>query len=187
MNSALSFSSRSRVLHMCRNIAAFVLLLILWGNCSIADAGSGVVWLIEPGQSFGAISIGDDFSEVRKIVGDPDKKKEVQNGLLMKYDKAGIVVQVNGATNKVQFIGATVASSSSRIYKTKDGLAVGKTRASVEKIYGPPPSIIQSKSKDIYPDSQEVALYVSRGIAFHYDAGNKVVVILVFDPSILSH
>lgn len=187
MNSASLINSRSRFFNLCRSIAAFTLLLFLLGNCSIADAGSGEVWLIEPGQSFGSISIGDDFTEVQKIFGKPDKKKEVQNGLLMKYDKAGIVVQLNGATGKVQFIGATVASSSSRIYKTKDGLAVGKTRASAEKIYGPPPSIIQSKSKDIYPDSQEVALYVSRGIAFHYDAGNKVVVILVFDPSIFSH
>ncbi len=164
-----------------------ILLLFFCGNCSIADAETGEVWIIEPGRSFGAISIGDDFSKVQKILGNPDKKKDVQNGLLMKYEKTGIVVQVNGANNKVQFIGTTQASGDSRIYKTKDGLAVGKERATVEKIYGAASSVIPSRSKDFYPQSQEVALYVSKGIAFHYDANNKVVVILVFDPSIFSH
>jgi|GEM_PF-2177436 len=186
MNRAFHCLSQSRLFHQCRNITVFALLFSILSNTGIVCAGPNEVWLIDPGQSFGAISIGDDFSEVRKILGNPDKKKEVQNGLLMKYDKAGIVVQVNGATNRVQFIGATVTSSNSRIYKTKDGISVGKERAGVEKIYGAATSIIKSQSRDIYPDSQEVALYVSRGIAFHYDTGNKVVVILVFDPSIFS-
>jgi len=176
-----------RALPLCSIVAmSAAIIVFFFGSAIPADAGLSDVWLLEPGRSFGAISVGSSLSDLQKMLGEPDRKKEVQNGVLMKYDKPGIIVQVGSMTNAVQFVGTDRAANDSHVYKTKDGLAVGKSRAEVEKIYGPPASVIPCKSRDFYPLSEQVVLYVSKGIAFHYDAKGAISVILIFDSSIFS-
>jgi len=52
----------------------------------------------------------------------------------------------------------------------------------VEALYSKPGQVVPITSRDFYPRSQEMALYVNKGIAFHYDSSGNVVVIIVFDP-----
>jgi hypothetical protein len=164
----------------CRSIVSWAGVLVVFLLLLIHPLfGAGQAGLILPAQSLGTISIGQDFMEVQKALGEPRMSKPVQNGTLVKFEKQGIIVQYSTATNKVQFAGIDAGA-----YKTKEGLTIGSKKSQVEAQYSTPVKMIPITSKDFYPRSQEAALYISRGIAFHYDAAGTVVVIIVFDPAL---
>ena len=46
-----------------------------------------------------------------------------------------------------------------------------------------PEKVIQVTSKDVYPDSDKLAIYPKKGISFHYDIYGKSVIMFVFSPA----
>jgi hypothetical protein len=151
-------------------------------SCSLY--ASETDWIFREARSFGTFSLGQDFKEVQGVLGAPDLKKDVQGGFLVKYEKPGIIFQVNGGSNAIQFIGSDRQGYKGASYKTPEGISVGSPRTLVEKHYSQPASVVPVKTKEFYPHSLEMALYASRGIAFHYDSSSKVAAIIIFNPNL---
>jgi hypothetical protein len=159
-----------------------ILLMIALAHGSLCASNS--VWTFIPASSFGSFTIGQDFHDILKALGEPDMKKDVQDARLMKYEKRGIIMQVNNGTNRVQFIGSDKQGFQGISYKTAEGITVGSPRSLVEKHYSSPTSIVPVRTREFYPRSVEMAIYAGRGISFHYDSTNNVAAIIVFDPKL---
>lgn len=161
---------------------ALPLVFCLIGHCFVVIASENV-WSFVPARSFGTFHIGQDYAEIESTLGfKPDKVREVKDAYLVRFDSQGIIIQYNNFTNKVQFMGACKSGYKNISYMTTEGITVGSPKALVEKSYSTPTKMIPISNRDFYPKSEQLALYVEKGIAFHYDSNDCVVVILVFDP-----
>ena len=66
---------------------------------------------------------------------------------------------------------------------TVKGIHVGMDKRQIEGMLGVPEKVIQVTSKDVYPDSDKLAIYPKKGISFHYDIYGKSVIMFVFSPA----
>lgn len=160
-----------------RILAALAIFALL--AASPAPAAEQI--LITPAEGIGPCKIGNSFFGMRK----PEFSKRLQNGdVIAKYPSHGLIVQYQGYSGEIHFVGVDKASCGKTAYATTDGLRVGMPKSSVESIYGEPDQIVDVTSKDVYPASDKLAIYAKKGISFHYDESGKVVVIIVFSPAI---
>jgi len=172
-----------KVLSNVRKIIFIALCVII--ACIPGQAKEDDVWTLIPARSFGPLCIGQSFETVKNMFGDkPEQFKPVQNGYMVGYTSPGIIIQYHNFTQKIQFMGTNKKGYEDISYRTEEGITIGSPRSTVEKHYGAPNRVAQALTKEFYPTSNEIAYYMSEGIAFHYDMNNIVVVIIVFNPAI---
>lgn len=172
---------------MNRSTVKVVIIGLFLFITAIAASALENIWYFTPSRSFGTFQIGQNYESLEKSLRcKPDKVKEVSGGYLARFDKPGIIVQYNSLTGNIQFIGACKSGYQKISYRTKEGITVGSTKALVESSFSTPTTVINVTTRDFYPDSECMALYADKGIAFHYDGQDRVVVIIVFDPSLYS-
>lgn len=161
------------------------LLLLLW-SLSLAPVRSQPekVYKITPARSIGQFAVGQDIEKVEKIFGKPDFIKTLAKGTLVKFDTPGMIVQYDTFSGEILFLGVSKAQYRGHRFVTGDGLCVGETKTSVERLYGKPDSMVDVTTRDAYPDSDKMAIYAGRGISFHYDKEGRILIIMVFPPSI---
>ena len=170
----MTMMSRIKVVSLCCG-----LLITLFALCLASN-----VQEIKPSKGIGAYSLDAKINDL-KVIAAPSFKKDLPNGdVILKYDKLGLLVQYRNADGAIQFIGISKHQDDDREYSTQDGIHVGMSRERVEKVMGLPSAIVPVTSKDVYPDSKELAIYKDQGISFHYNSIGDVVWIMVFKPSL---
>lgn len=138
---------------------------------------------IVPGKKMGHYPLNVTISSLN--LGKPSSVKVLPNGYVVeKYDGKGLVVQYSQSDKLVRFIGVSCLPLNSTLYETKEGIRNGMFKDEIDALAGPPVSIVQVVSKDLYPNSQIMAVYGSSGFSVHYDASGRAVLLIVFDPAV---
>ena len=141
-----------------------------------------------PAEGIGPCRIGGSFFDLKKSFGDPSFSKTLSNGdILAKYSEPGLIIQFQGYTGEIHFIGVEKRACGDSVYRTVSNIEIGASKASVESALGTPDQTVPVVSKDVYPISETLAIYIDKGISFHYDSAGAVVVIIVFSPAVFGH
>ena len=109
----------------------FILLILLFLTITPAFSNQ----LIVPGERIGKIKLGMDFSEVKKILGDPDRSPTTTGDGLTEYrymKSHALIIDVDPKTQQVKMIATGLVST----YKTSEGLTVGSSDKNVENSMG---------------------------------------------------
>ncbi len=123
-----------------------------------------------------------------KLSEKPSIVKVLPNGYIVeKYDSLGLIVQYKQSDGLIKFIGISKKCTSKGLsYTSKNGIKIGLTKQDAQLKLGEPSSIVSVTSHDLYPDSDILAIYGAKGLSLHYDSNDKIVWIIVFDPTIFS-
>lgn len=164
-------------------ILSFVLVFVFFMSISVFSSEEKYVKVV-PAKSVGPLTIGDSFFKYQNTFGNPDFRKELQNGdVIVKYVNHGLIIQYQGYTGEMHYVGVLKDKIGKLDCHTAKGIYVGMDKKQIEGLLGLPEKVIQVTSKDVYPDSDKLAIYPKKGISFHYDMYGKSVVMFVFSPA----
>lgn len=141
--------------------------------------------IIEPADGVGICRVGESYFRLKEKFKEPSSTKQLNNGdIIAKYSKPGIIIQYQGYTGEIHFVGIEKKMLGSSEYRTAEGLAVGMAKSKVESVFGNPEQLVDVTSKDVYPNSEKLAIYTKKGISFQYDSSERITVIIVFSPAV---
>lgn len=164
-------------------ILSFVLFFVFFMSIAVFSSEQKYVKVV-PAKSVGPLTIGDSFFKYQNTFGNPDFRKELQNGdVIAKYNSHGLIIQYQGYTGEMHYVGVMSNKIGKLDCHTAKGIHVGMDKRQIEGMLGVPEKVIQVTSKDVYPDSDKLAIYPKKGISFHYDIYGKSVIMFVFSPA----
>ncbi len=165
-------------------ILSFVFIFVFFMSIAVFSEEQKYVKVV-PAKSVGPLTIGDSFLKYQKTFGNPDFRKELQNGdVIAKYNSHGLIIQYQGYTGEMHYIGVMRDKIGKLDCRTAKGIYVGMDKKQIEGMLGLPEKVIPVTSKDVYPDSDKLAIYPKKGISFHYDMYGKSLIMFVFSPAI---
>lgn len=167
---------------MMNKLLQFIFIfLILFAPLSAKNVAN-----VLPSVGIESVKIGDLACDAKPMQVQPQITKNLQNGKVIVKFANGYLMQYDTLTQRISFvaISSKLSPYTGVKYVTPEGISIGDSRSKVEKVMGKPTKLVPITSQDLYPTSKVLALYIAKGISFHYDANNSVVWIFVFQPSV---